>query len=1034
VPWATGSPEGVKAWYVPAKHGDIPAYRGLHAGLRDILNSGETQRLQDQPPISRALADDRFEYTVDDVNYLPDSADLMQAAQHSDAEQEIVTDLPLPPVQLKVIWGNLRYSRDPVVVGHYIGDGIVSAEKALDRFLDGALTRRLALGGYPGELGTALMIPNARGDLPGAIVLGLGQVSMRMTRNQLRRAVEAGTCEWVARVLETKDSGTDESPLAQRGLAFVAIGSGAGGMSIADVGIAILDGVERTLQLLRSKRGLEEVRRLNLHHVHFLELYEERAHTLWHGLSAQLARRRQNGARDSCFHFARGDDRVHLGKGGRRRLVMDDDAGWWSPLKITEDGSRLVFENVGDRARSELHGVGTHAGQIDALLADAITSRHTSNDLLAALFEMLLPNDLKDSLPNGDRLRLLVDSSSAHYPWEMILAGARGGNDESQRGVGSVALSVVRQFTTDRFRSRPQMSKSVAALVIGDPIALEGGFVELPGALAEAYRVHAHLTALRHRMPYAVLRSANQILIGLYAAPYQIVHFAGHGIDSLRDWLASRLKQQELSHRSTTPGCAVPENDSRDSERKRLQMLLDETENKSYSAMVIGPDAFLTHRNIQQMRHVPELVFINCCHLGAIPKTGPATQQLGSRQAANFAESFIELGVHAVVAAGWPVDDAAASTFAEAFYSGFCAGATFGDAVSEARTQTRQQHPDSNTWAAYQCYGDPSYRYSGVRSDDSASGSGADRRYGSPRHLAWEGIHGVGTIEALRDLCAKAGTDGFDTDGELCTEIADAFRGFKSFDEAIFWYRRAIASENGSMALRGIEQLVNLLARSAPDAGAVEPELKDWSKQVDAGLDLLRHLNAQNPTQERWALIASAAKRKAKALKGNRRKAALKDSAEAYRAAAEISRSTSPTGNPYAFINAAVMLAASDWTSGETLPSRDIRRLSGEAESRAKDIDPKDFWDFVIEADLLVMQLFACLRKPTPAKLKRIEQIYLDAYLRDGSKGNLASVLDQFVFIAESLRPPANSAIDQRAHDIRDALASIESAIRILLD
>lgn len=36
--------------------------------------------------------------------------------------------------------------------------------------------------------------------------------------------------------------------------------------------------------------------------------------------------------------------------------------------------------------------------------------------------------------------------------------------------------------------------------------------------------------------------------------------------------------------------------------------------------MVIGPDQFLTPAQLHQMRAVPELVFINCCHLGRIEK------------------------------------------------------------------------------------------------------------------------------------------------------------------------------------------------------------------------------------------------------------------------------------------------------------------------------------------------------------------------------------------------------------------------------
>ena len=35
----------------------------------------------------------------------------------------------------------------------------------------------------------------------------------------------------------------------------------------------------------------------------------------------------------------------------------------------------------------------------------------------------------------------------------------------------------------------------------------------------------------------------------------------------------------------------------------------------------------------------------------------------------------------------------------------------FGDSVREARLQTYNRHPHTNTWGAYQCYGDPSYAF-----------------------------------------------------------------------------------------------------------------------------------------------------------------------------------------------------------------------------------------------------------------------------------------------------------------------------------
>ena len=112
------------------------------------------------------------------------------------------------------------------------------------------------------------------------------------------------------------------------------------------------------------------------------------------------------------------------------------------------------------------------------------------------------------------------------------------------------------------------------------------------------------------------------------------------------------------------------------------------------------------------MRQVTEFVFINCCHLGNI-KPGSdlrnTERSCHNRLAANLASQFIRMGVRAVIAAGWAVDDAAANTFAVIFYEDFLSGTPFGDAIKRARAETFKRYPSVNTWGAYQCYGDPGY-------------------------------------------------------------------------------------------------------------------------------------------------------------------------------------------------------------------------------------------------------------------------------------------------------------------------------------
>ena len=60
-----------------------------------------------------------------------------------------------------------------------------------------------------------------------------------------------------------------------------------------------------------------------------------------------------------------------------------------------------------------------------------------------------------------------------------------------------------------------------------------------------------------------------------------------------------------------------------------------------------------------------------------------------------------------MIAAGWAVDDEGARIFAEEFYGSLLRGNRFIVAVGEARRAVYRDNPAQNTWAAYQCYGDP---------------------------------------------------------------------------------------------------------------------------------------------------------------------------------------------------------------------------------------------------------------------------------------------------------------------------------------
>ena len=159
--------------------------------------------------------------------------------------------------------------------------------------------------------------------------------------------------------------------------------------------------------------------------------------------------------------------------------------------------------------------------------------------------------------------------------------------------------------------------------------------------------------------------TAREVVNALFKRPWRIVHVSGHGV----------------------PGGGG-----------------------SAGGVVLSNGAFLGPDEFSHMRTVPELVFVNCCHLGA----ADASELLNVRYdraefASGVAGALISIGVRCVVAAGWAVDDEAAVAFAEEFYRSLLNARPFIEAVGAGRKAARERSPHLNTWAAYQCYGDPDW-------------------------------------------------------------------------------------------------------------------------------------------------------------------------------------------------------------------------------------------------------------------------------------------------------------------------------------
>ena len=1028
VPWSSKVVPDSHTWYAPdTAHDELCANeddRRIFRGYCDLLFTGATDQLPQQPPGQRRRAADASPATftlppLPAADAIPGPDELRGAGLGGLRQRRRAQRQTGSPLTVSVRHGDLRYACHPVLVGHYMGDAIVSAEAVIDQRLAGSerqgpLSRRRDLGLYPGPHGTHAVFFNEHpGHQPtGALVIGLDQVGS-LTPGRL----EAATCDVLLHyALQSLQRDCDRTQRGERlslGVSALLIGSGVGGFRVRDSVEAVVRGA------LAANRKLEEARqdhRVILQALEFVELYEDIAIDAARELAALVD------APDLAGRLHWPERVVIDGEGRHVRSRFQSDPSWWQRIEITEDTERqsLHFVEISTRARAEASQAHGQLALIDPFIAQAVGTAQAQPDLSKTLFELLLPQRMKDSAPDQRDVVLLLDETSARFPWELI--EDRWGRRQQPL---SIAGGMVRQLKTHQFRSQPQVAAADTAYVVGDPDL--GGwerFCALPGARMEAERVHQRLSQSGFQAHEAIGTPFAPILDGLHRQPWRVLHLAGHGEHEFK--------------------------------------LADQ---RTVSGMVIGRDMLLTPGDIEQLRFVPELVFINCCHLG---QTGRGTHQ-HHRLAANLGVAFIRMGVRAVVCAGWAVDDAAATTFADAFYEQMLAGLTFGEAVKAARLRTWQQFPGSNTWGAYQCYGDPGYRL--VR-DRHPAGSGRPRPYlavqelltdlrnlaESVRMRSKESTHDdealqrdVGQrIDALLARAPAAGA-GSPTPWAERADVAAAV-GFALgeallFDRAIEWFDRALSSPQGDCPVRVAEQCANFRVRQAVVAwrrllamprpqgkkaqAARDAERQALTADIRTAITELDALLHRAPTQERHLLLGGAHRRLAWIESGAARIESLRHMVAHYRQAFDLGGAKTA----YAFSNWAashLLLASLDpaWARHpqiqahtQELPA--LLQSQIEQLQRACMADP-DFWKACGVADLLVAQLLASARTPRlcPELGRQAADRYAAAMARGASPRERASVEDHIDFVLEMATDPAHTwapAVIEALRHIRTA-------------
>jgi hypothetical protein len=725
-----------------------------------------------------------------------------------------------------------------------------------------------------------------------------------------------------------------------------------------------------------------------------VELFEDRAIQAAHALRT-FARTSEF---RSDFMF---EELIVPGTDGERRATFDELPGWWQRLRIARqpDGA-LKFEALTDRARAEASLLPTQQTMVQGLLDRAIRTTATDLDLSATLFELLVPRQLKEQAPDRRELVLIVDETSAMLPWELL-------HDRWNAGARplSVDAGMVRQFSTTEFRPRVQRAPSNTALVVGDP-PLDGSriFKQLPGAAAEARAVAAVLHEHEFETTALIGNDAQwpAVLSSLYGHSYRILHIAAHGVYEF-----DPEEEKPTGTEAATAGGPQPRR-------------------PTVTGVVLGSGAFLTPSEFEQLRVVPDLVFINCCHLGRDGDFGRTIDVKVSRLAANVAQQLIRMGVRAVVAAGWAVDDQAGVEFARRFYASMLAGQEFGQAVLTARQEIYMRFGAANTWGAYQCYGDPGFTLEAVDRSRENGTFVAELELLIELERLGRNVRGAdesrrAALERRLEHLVAAAPASWLKSGRMCAAIAGVYSELGRFEKAVDYSERVLIGYPATARLKDVEQLANQLARLA--AAQQPPSVR----QLERSAGMLRQLSHLGRTSERTALRGSTAKRYAQGASGKKRLEALREMTEAYRQGYEDAVKNQVSNAWYPLQNVVAGKAAIGWQRGAQKKLWagiaddlvQLRDLAARVPERST-----DFWETCLPIDVALVEAIVD-GQLSPAQRKKIGTHYIEAFTR-GTAREVQSAIDHIEFLQEM----ASSSPRKPIRDLAESLGELVGLLK----
>ena len=319
-------------------------------------------------------------------------------------------------------------------------------------------------------------------------------------------------------------------------LAATFIGSGGSNIYVGQAARLIAQGVREPNLRLRAAEWPR------VGHLHFIELYLDRAVEAWRALQIQAE------TAPSLYTLT---PEVKAAPGSLLRPI---DSGYRGAeydffSAVTEGTADGRIEYVLDtrRARNEVRDQSTQAPLIRGLVEKASNDQNTDAQLGRTLCQLLIPMSMDTFLGGATELMIELDGSTAAIPWELLDTDPL---DTEDRRPWAIRAKLLRRLRMKDFREQVNdAGRDASVLVIGEPDCDPTIYPALPGAREEAIAVARcftagqrfaadHVELLVSSSPDGKDRpDAHRVINALFERKqdnrglrsWRIVHIAGHG-------------------------------------------------------------------------------------------------------------------------------------------------------------------------------------------------------------------------------------------------------------------------------------------------------------------------------------------------------------------------------------------------------------------------------------------------------------------------------------------------------------------------